>query len=99
MAKDDNKPMHSTQPRRLAPLSPSRGEKEVPVPGSNLLSRPKPQLRSRGFLSHGGTPAAEGEVEKPKRSRGMLSHDAVNEGAPRELDPNKPTRPYRLEQK
>lgn len=60
-------------------------------------ARAKPQLRSRGFLSHGGAPAKEGEPEKPKRSRGLFSHTSVNERGPQELDAPKPRRPYDLE--
>lgn len=60
----------------------------------------KPQLRSYGFLSHGGNPAPEDKDKdkddgKPARSRGMLSHGTVNERTPQELDPPKPRRPYR----
>ncbi|WP_346915658.1 hypothetical protein [uncultured Roseibium sp.] len=63
-------------------------------------SAKKPQLRSYGFLSHGGNPAPEDKDEgKPARSRGMLSHCAVNERTPRELDPPKPRRPYRRKDK
>jgi len=64
-------------------------------PGLKSASR-KPQLRSYGFLSHGGNPAPEDRDDaKPARSRGMLSHGAVNERTPKELDPPKPRRPYR----
>ncbi len=56
----------------------------------------KPQLRSYGFLSHGGNPAPDDtDGGKPARSHGMLSHGTVNERTPRELDPPKPRRPYR----
>ncbi|MBD1548937.1 hypothetical protein [Roseibium aggregatum] len=64
-------------------------------PGLKSSTR-KPQLRSYGFLSHGGNPDPDDKnASKPARSRGMLSHGAVNERTPRELDPPKPRRPYR----
>ncbi len=63
-------------------------------------SAKKPTLRSYGFFSHGGNSAPEEKDEgKPARSRGMLSHGAVNERTPQELDPPKPRRPYRWKDK
>ncbi len=58
----------------------------------------KQSLRSRGVLSHAGA-RVEGETELPKRSSGMLSHNAINETTPRELAPPEPSRPYHLEDK
>lgn len=59
----------------------------------------KPQLRSRGFLSHGGAPSGDDAGEMPKRSRGMRAHADVNAQTPRELAPPAPRRPYDLEDK
>lgn len=59
----------------------------------------KQQMRSRGFLSHGGMPTGDGAAELPKRSRGMRAHTAVNEQTARELAPPAPRRPYDLEDK
>ncbi|WP_321335101.1 hypothetical protein [Breoghania sp.] len=55
----------------------------------------RPGLRSRGFLSHGGAPAGEGE-DVPSRARASRSHDRVGETKPRELAIRKVVRPYRL---
>ncbi len=78
------KPPACGKPRTSGPFRPSgqQGDK-------------RPALRSRGFLSHGGAPAADGE-DAPSRARGSRSHDHVGETNPRELDAKKPRRPYRF---
>lgn len=59
----------------------------------------KPELRSRGFLSHPGTAAASSDGKAagtaPGRSRGTRSHEPGNDpNRPKALDPAHKPRPY-----
>jgi len=70
---------------------------EAPKKPGHLSTSGNKAPRSRGFLSHGSS--ASQQEEKPKRSRGTLRHDEVNDASPRELDAPKPRRPYSLDEK